>query len=264
MRNLHDKVDFVRLWHHDPDMEGGINVFSGWMCGTVSKYLPAARESDRVGYPISKDLGQWAMPDSTKITAVTVPKGYIATIYMDEHFRGRSLKINGQEDEWEAMTCQKLPDNMRGFKSVRIERNLKTNKSHRAYSSWVQIGNGYDPVMLTPGEDIIDNDLLWWNMIKGLDFQVGRVLDNISSDYVYDIQSMVTSTQNVLYDYTKGLTCPEKRDGSGNLIDVGMWLYVVQSDDRMTTVSSPTTRVCRYGALWNDEPQCPLPACVDT
>ena len=94
------------------------------------------------------------MTDSTKITAVTVPKGYKATIFMDEFFRGRSLLINGQEDEWEAMTCQKLPDNMRGFKSIRIEKNLKGPKSDRAYSSWVQVGNGYDPVMLTPGEDV--------------------------------------------------------------------------------------------------------------
>jgi len=29
MRNLHDKVDFVRLWHYDPEIEGGVTIFSG-------------------------------------------------------------------------------------------------------------------------------------------------------------------------------------------------------------------------------------------
>ena len=43
-RNLEDvNIDFVRMWSYDAEaLIGGVTVFTGHYCGTVSKFLPGA------------------------------------------------------------------------------------------------------------------------------------------------------------------------------------------------------------------------------
>ena len=248
------------MWHYDPEIEGGVTIFSGDQCGTYSKFLPASQNSDQVGFAFDIDMKQSGMGGASQATAITVPPGYKAIIYKDEKFGGDLREFRGALNDWEGAECQKVPNNMRGWKSIKI---IRDDKTPNARSSWIQIGNGYDAVNLTAADKISDDDAIWDQLEMGVDHQYKRAIDSISHKWVYDVQTMTNAANHITYEYMMGVWCPEKLDAAGVPLDVGMWLYVVQSDDRKTTLSHPPTRVCRYGTLWNETPQCPLPACKD-
>ena len=211
-----------------------------------------------VGFPFPSDFKQSGMQDSTQAFAITVPLGYKATLYLEEKFGGGSVTYRGAENEWEGVQCQKVHNGNKGWKSMKIERDDKTPK---ARSSWIQVGNGYETVNLTAADKVADSDPIWDQLKMGVEHQYKRTIDSISHKFVYDVQTMANTANHITYEFMMGAWCPEKVDGAGVPLDVGMWLYVVQSDDRKTTLSLPMNRVCRYGTLWNEPPQCPQPAC---
>ena len=57
MRNLEDRVNFVKLWYHDSDaLIGGVTVFTGNQCGTTSKYVPGPLEGGEERYPQASQI----------------------------------------------------------------------------------------------------------------------------------------------------------------------------------------------------------------
>ena len=143
--------------------------------------------------------------------------------------------------------------------SMKVQSMKETEGTH---SSWLQIGDGYDTVTVPSGL-VGNSDVIWDDLDHGVEFLYGEDSDRVNGDHVYRIQSMAYSAKSISSNTVVDLTCPERNDTDGSLMDVGMWMYVVQSEDEQTTVSLPATKICRYGTQWNVMPECPYTACID-
>ena len=85
------------------------------------------------------------------------------------------MSFVGANDLYGSMWCHRLPDNFLGFKSIKI---LSTKGTEGAISSWVKIGSGYDPIMVT-GAINGDDETIWDDLKAGVLFRNGHTLDRI-------------------------------------------------------------------------------------
>ena len=148
LRNLVDTdINFIRMHHYDADaLIGGVNVYTGDQCGTHSKFLPGGQYGDQVGYGYHMDISTKKLLSSRDVRALSVPVGYKVTIFKEDWYGGDSYDFYGQNDLYGAMWCHKLPNGWTGFRSIKI---LSLKGTEGANSSWVKIGSGYDPIMVT-------------------------------------------------------------------------------------------------------------------
>ena len=148
------------------------------------------------------------MRNSQDVRSIVVPIGYTATLYENEFFGGRTRVYNGDQNDVDGMKCITLPSDWY-FRSITIESTKATTGIH---SSWVQIGNGYGPVIVKGAFTNKENQQFWTDLEAGVIHHNGHTVDRVNYKFTDEIQTLVTSAERIPDEYIMAFTCQPKWD----------------------------------------------------